>query len=148
MSSILSPNKHLKKWPSMPRSKSGSMMVSQRNCKTSSLPPSLMTYDLVNIAIQAEHKMKKLEAKNKRPTPTSVSGSSSRPRAGPPPPPPRSPGAQPPRPMWVVRHPQSPQGQAPRLANAFWNNPSVSTRGPCYNCGGTGHISNHCPSPR
>ena len=32
--------------------------------------------DLVNIAIRAEHKMKNLEAKNKRPTPSSAGGSS------------------------------------------------------------------------
>jgi hypothetical protein len=49
---------------------------------------------LVNIAIRAEHKMKKLEAKNKHPAPTSAGGSSSRPRVGPPPPPCAS-GAQP-----------------------------------------------------
>ena len=72
--------------------------------------------DLVNIAIRAEHKMKNLEAKNKRPAPTSASGSSSRPRLGPSPFPPRAPGAQAPRPMWIVRHPQPPQGQAPRPA--------------------------------
>jgi hypothetical protein len=59
--------------------------------------------DLVNIAICAEHKMKKLDAKNKRPAPNSVGGSSSCPLVGPHPPPPRAPGAQPPRPMWVVR---------------------------------------------
>jgi hypothetical protein len=100
--------------------------------------------DSVNIAIQAEHKMKKLEAKNKRPAPTSAGGSSSRPRVGPPPPPPRAPGAQPPRPMWVVRHLQPPQGQAPRPANAYWNNPSGAARGPCYNC----NISKNCASPR
>jgi hypothetical protein len=104
--------------------------------------------DLVNIAIRAEHKMKRLEAKHKHPAPTSAGGSSSRPRVGPQPPPPRAPGAQPPRPMWVVRHPQPPQGQPPRPANAFWNYPSGATRGPCYNCGGTGHISKYCPSPR
>ena len=40
--------------------------------------------DLVNVAIRAEHKMKKLEAKNKRPAPISAGGSSSRPRMGPP----------------------------------------------------------------
>jgi hypothetical protein len=84
--------------------------------------------DLVNIAIRAEHKMKRLEAKQKRPAPNSAGGSSSGPRVGPPPPPPRAPGVQPPRPMWVVHHPQPPQGQPPRLANAFWNNPSSATR--------------------
>jgi hypothetical protein len=104
--------------------------------------------DLVNIAIRAEHKMKRLEAKHKRPAPTSAGGSSSRPRVGPQPPPPHALGAQPPHPMWIVRHPQPPQGQPPRPANAFWNNPSGATRGPCYNCGGTGHISKYCPSPR
>ena len=73
--------------------------------------------DLVNIAIRAEHNMKNLEAKNKRPAPTSAGGSSSRPRLGrPPPPPPRASGAQAPRPMWIVRHPQPLQGQAPRPA--------------------------------
>jgi hypothetical protein len=87
--------------------------------------------DLVNIAIRAEHKMKRLEAKNKHPAPNSVGGSSSRPRVGPQPPPPRVPGVQPPHPMWVVRHPQPPQGQAPRLANAYWNNPSGAATGPC-----------------
>ena len=60
--------------------------------------------DLVNIAIQAEHKMKKHEAKNKHPAPTSAGGTSSCPRVGPPPPP-RATGAQFPRPMWVVRQP-------------------------------------------
>jgi hypothetical protein len=104
--------------------------------------------DLVNIAIRAEHKMKRLEAKNKCPAPNSAGGSPSRPRVGPQPPPPRAPGAQPPHPMWVVRHPQPPHGQAPRPANAYWNNPSGAARGPCYNCGGMGHISKNCPSPR
>jgi hypothetical protein len=104
--------------------------------------------DLVNIAIRAEHKMKRLEAKHKHPAPNLAGGSSSRPRVGPQPPPPRAPGAQPPRPMWVVRHPQPPQGQAPRPANAYWNNPSGAARGPCYNCGGMGHVSKNCPSPR
>ena len=100
------------------------------------------------MAIRAEHKMKNLEAKNKCPAPTSAGGSSSRPRLGPPPPPPWAPGVQPPRPMWIVRHPQPPQGQAPRPANAYWNNPGVAAKGPCYNCGGIGHISKNCPSPR
>ena len=105
--------------------------------------------DLVNIAIHAEHKMKKLEAKNKRPAPTSAGGSSSRPHMGPPPPPPHAPSAQSPRPMWVVRHPQPPQGQAPRPVNAYWNNPNNTiARGPCFNCGCKGHISKNCPSPR
>jgi hypothetical protein len=104
--------------------------------------------DLVNIAIHAEHKIRKLEAKKKRPAPNSAGGSSSHPRVGPPPPPPCAPGAQPPRPMWVMRHPQPPQGQSPRPTNAYWNNPSVAARGPCYNYGGTGHISKNCPSPR
>ena len=59
--------------------------------------------------------MKNLEAKNKCPAPTSAGDNSSRPCLGPPPPPPpRASGAQPPRPMWIVRHPQPPQGQAPR----------------------------------
>ena len=39
--------------------------------------------DLVNITIRAEHKIKNLEAKNKRPALTSAGGSSSRPRLGP-----------------------------------------------------------------
>jgi hypothetical protein len=104
--------------------------------------------DLVNIAIRTKHKMKKLEAKNKLPAPNSAGGSSSRPRVGPHPPPARAPCVQPPHPMWVVRHPQPPQGQAPRPANAYWNNPSGAARGPCYNCGGMGHISKNCPSPR
>ena len=104
--------------------------------------------DLVNIAIRAEHKMKNLEAKNKRPAPTSAGGSFSRPHLGPSPLPPRAPGAQPPRPMWIVRHPQSLQEQAPRPANTYWNNPGVTARGPCYNCGGMGHISRNCPFPR
>ena len=60
--------------------------------------------DLVNIAIRAEHKMKNLEAKNKRSAPTFAGGSSSRPRLGLSPLPPRVPGVQPPRPMWIVRH--------------------------------------------
>ena len=81
--------------------------------------------------------------------PTLVGGSSSRPHVGPPPPRPCVPGAQSPHPMWVVRHPQSLQGQAPRLVNAYWNSPSnVIARGPCYNCDGKGHISTNCPSPR
>jgi len=63
--------------------------------------------DLVNIAIKAEHKMKKHEAKNKHPAPTSAGGTSSRPRVGPTPPP-RATGAQFPRPMWVVRQPPPP----------------------------------------
>ena len=63
--------------------------------------------DLVNIAIQAEHKMKKHEAKNKHPAPTSASGTSSRPCVGPPPTP-RAMSAQFPRPMWVVRRPPPP----------------------------------------
>ena len=50
--------------------------------------------------------------------------------------------------MWIVRHPQPPQGQAPRPANDYWNNPGVAAKGPCYNCGGIGHISKNCPSPR
>jgi hypothetical protein len=104
--------------------------------------------DLVNIAIRAEHKIRKLEAKNNRPAPNSAGGSSSRPRVGPHPPPPRAPGVQPPRPMWVVRYPQPPHGQAPRLANAYWNNPSGAARGPHYNCGGIGHVSKNFPSSR
>ena len=64
--------------------------------------------DLMNIATRAEHKMKNLEAKNKHPAPTSAGGSSSRTHLGPPPLPPRAPGAQPPCPMWIVRHPQPP----------------------------------------
>jgi hypothetical protein len=105
--------------------------------------------DLVNIAIRAEHKMKNLEAKHKHPAPTSAGGSFSHPRLGPPPPlPPSASGAQPPCPMWIVRHRQPPQGQAHRPANAYWNNPGVVAKGPCYNCGGVGHISRDCPSPR
>ena len=50
--------------------------------------------------------------------------------------------------MWIVRHPQPPQGQAPRPANAYWNNPGVAANGLCFNCGGIGHISKNCPSPR
>jgi len=50
--------------------------------------------------------------------------------------------------MWIVRHPQSPQGQAPRPANAYWNNPGVVARGSCFNCGGIGHISKNFPSLR
>ena len=97
------------------------------------------------MAIRAEHKMKNLEAKNKHPAPTSAGSSSSCLRLGPPP---RALGAQPPRPTWIVRHPQPPQGQAPRPANAYWSNLGVAAKGPCYNCGGIGHISKNCPSPR
>ena len=50
--------------------------------------------------------------------------------------------------MWIVRHPQPLQGQASRPANAYWNNLGVAAKGPCYNCGGIGHISKNCPSPR
>ncbi|XP_039808800.1 uncharacterized protein LOC120672463 [Panicum virgatum] len=50
--------------------------------------------------------------------------------------------------MWIVRHPQPPQGQAPRPVSAYWNNPGVTAKGPCFNCGGLGHISRDCPSPR
>jgi len=50
--------------------------------------------------------------------------------------------------MWIVHHPQPPQGQALRPANAYWNNPGIAAKGPCYNCGGIGHISKNCPSPR
>ena len=50
--------------------------------------------------------------------------------------------------MWIMRHPQPPQGQTPRPANAYWNNSGVAAKGPCYNCGGVGHISRNCPSPR
>ena len=50
--------------------------------------------------------------------------------------------------MRIVRHPQPPQGQAPRPANVYWNNLGVAAKGPCYNCGGIGHISKNCPSSR
>jgi hypothetical protein len=138
-----------KKWPPMPRSKSifydGLLEELQDKLSTTKFDD---FNDLENIAIHAEHKMKKLEAKNRRPSPNLAGGSSSRPHVGPPPTPPRVSGAQPPRPMWVISHPQPPQGQAPRPANAHWNNPSGSVRGPRYNCGGMGHISKNCPSPR
>src|SRR6185312_10953718 len=47
-----------------------------------------------------------------------------------------------------VTDPQSLQEQAPRPANTYWNNPGVAAKGPCYNCGGVGHISRDCPSLR
>ena len=87
----------------------------------------------MNIEILAAHKMKNLEANNKRPAPTSWVVAPHV-HMGLPPPPPHASGAQPPHPMWVMHRPPPLQGQA--LANAYWSNPSVVAKGSCYNCGG------------
>ena len=57
----------------MPRSKNACMIGSPKSYKDKLSATKFEDFnDLVNIAIRAEHKMKNLEAKNKRPAPTSA----------------------------------------------------------------------------
>ena len=99
---------------------------------------------MVDRAIFAEDKMKKLEAKRrKRAALPPASGSAQRPCPGQPSFT-RAPGAAP-QPMWVARRPFPAASSAPRPPVTQGQVPGV---GPCFNCGQYGHISRMCPSPR
>ncbi|XP_039787349.1 uncharacterized protein LOC120653738 [Panicum virgatum] len=111
--------------------------------------------DMVSKAIKAEYKMNAFENENrkidmenrKRAASSSTGGNPQRPRTGLPPPP-RAPGFGAPQPMWMARHPPAPQGQLPRAMGQPGGGGGNTSRGPCFNCGGQGHISCECPSPR
>ena len=110
---------------------------------------------MVSKAIKAEYKMSafknensRIEVENrKRAASSSTGGNSQRPRTGLPPPP-RAPGFGAPQPMWMARRPPAPQGQPPRAPGQPRGGGGNTSRGPCFNCGGQGHISHECPSPR
>ena len=103
---------------------------------------------MVNKAIKSEHDMNALEADNrKRAAPSSYGGSSQRARTGPTPAP-RVPGYGAPQPMWMARHPPDPQGQVQCSMGQPRGGGGNVPRGPCYNCGGQGHYSQECPSPK
>jgi len=103
---------------------------------------------MVNKAIKSEHDMNALEADNrKRAAPSSYGGSSQRARTGPTPAP-RVPGYGAPQPMWMARRPPAPQGQVQRSMGQLGGGGGIVPRGPCYNCGGQGHYSWECPSPK
>ncbi|CAO2163361.1 unnamed protein product [Urochloa humidicola] len=108
---------------------------------------------MVSKAIMFEASMNELEADNNRkrvaPSSSSYGGGSQRARMGPPPPP-RVPGYGAPQPMWMARRPPAPQAQAqaPRSTGQPGGGGGFGPRGPCYNCGGQGHISRECPSPK
>jgi hypothetical protein len=108
--------------------------------------------DLVSKSIKAEYNLNALEADNrKRAAPSSMGGSSSsqRSRTGPSPPP-WIPGFGAPQPMWMARRPPAPQGQLPRPSGQLGGGGGnfFSSKGLWYNCGGHGHFSHECPSPK
>jgi len=110
---------------------------------------------MVSKAIKAEYKMSafknensRIEVENrKRTASSSTGGNSQRPRTGLPPPP-RAPGFGAPQPMWMARRPLASQGQPPRAPGQPGGSGGNTSRGPCFICGGQGHISHECPSPR
>jgi hypothetical protein len=108
--------------------------------------------DLVSKSIKAEYNLNALEADTrKRAAPSSMGGSSSsqHPHTGPSPPP-WILGFDAPQPMWMACHPPALQGQPPCPSGqpGGGGGNSSSSKGPCYNCGGHGHFSHECPSPK
>jgi hypothetical protein len=108
--------------------------------------------DLVRKSIKAEYNMNALEADNrKRYAPSSMgcSSSSQRPRTRPSPPT-RIPGFGAPQLMWMAHCPPAPQRQPPRPSGqpGGGGGSSSSSKGSSYNCGGHGHFSRECPSPK
>ena len=90
----------------------------------------------------------KMDAENrKRAASSSTGGSSQRPRMGHPPPP-RAPGFGAPQAMWMPKCPPTPQGQPLRAPGQPGGSGGNASRGPYFNCGGQGHYSRDCPSPK
>jgi len=113
--------------------------------------------DMVSKAIKAEYKMNTLENENRRidvenrkraASSSSTGGGSQRPRIGPSPPPPRATGFGAPQAIWMPRRPPAPQGQPPCASGQPGGGGGNASRGPCFNCGGQGHYSRECPSPK
>ncbi|WVZ96997.1 hypothetical protein U9M48_042568 [Paspalum notatum var. saurae] len=102
---------------------------------------------LVSMAIKVESKMLELDAETRKRAATPPhGGTSQRPRTGVTPPP-RVPGYGAPQPMWMV-HNQGPQGQFFRSAGQQAIGGENAPRGPCFTCGGHGHLSRGCPTHR
>ncbi|WVZ90355.1 LOW QUALITY PROTEIN: hypothetical protein U9M48_036664, partial [Paspalum notatum var. saurae] len=103
---------------------------------------------LVSMAIKVESKMLELDAETRKraATPSHGGTSSQHPRTGATPPP-RVPGYGAPQPMWMVCN-QGPQGQFFRPAGQQASGGENAPRGPCFTCGGRGHLSRECPTPR